>query len=144
MNKKEICDAEDKARSACMVVLNPNGDGSMLAITRKQDYANIGLPGGKIDMQPRELSCDAAVRETLEETGILVDKKTIIPVVCQMAKTLICFTYFAPRIIGGTLLPESKEGMPVWVHPHMLLKDTCVYKKYNIAVFERLLRKALL
>jgi len=144
MSKKKLAGIEKEARSACMIVLNPSGDGSILAITRKQEYDNIGLPGGKIDTALGENSADGAVRECFEETGILVDKTTIVPVVCQLAKTLVCVTYFAPNIIGGKLLPANKEGTPMWVHPHMLLKDTCAYKKYNIAVFEKLMSKSIL
>jgi 8-oxo-dGTP pyrophosphatase MutT (NUDIX family) len=136
MTSKELEKAEKKARSACMVVLSPLGDGSMLAMTRRQDFNDIGLPGGKIDKG--EHPADAAVRECYEETGILVDRTSIKPVVCHMARTLPCITYVASSIVGGKLLQVSKEGLPMWVHPHMFLKEACTYKKYNQIVISRL------
>lgn len=49
LTAKEIKDGEEQAKSACVVVLNPNRDGSILAITKQKEFGNIGLPGGRID-----------------------------------------------------------------------------------------------
>lgn len=144
MSKEEIDEAERTAQSACVFVINPCGDGSILAITRKDDYKNIGLPGGKIDTALGETAKDGAIRELLEETGILVEKDEIVPIECSIARKLLCVTYLSTGKILGKLLPSSKEGMPMWVHPHMLLKDTCTYKRYNIKIFSKLMKKNII
>ena len=144
MSEKEYEKGIKKARSACMVVLNPLGDGSLLAMTRRQDFNDIGLPGGKIDLEKEEHPADAAVRECFEETGILVKRETIVPVMCHMARTMPCITYLATDILGGRLLQVSKEGLPMWVHPHMFLKDACSYKKYNLLIINKLISFGIL
>ncbi len=136
--REELHEAEKKARSACMVVLNPSNDGSMLAVTRRKDFADIGLPGGKIDIDQNEHALTAAVRECYEETGIMVDGTSAIPLFCGMARTMECITYYAPRVLGGKLLQVSREGLPMWVHPHMLLKDACTYKHYNLIIINKM------
>lgn len=54
-----------------MLVVNP--DGLILGITRRNDRTKYGLPGGKRDLILGDKNVmDAAVRETMEETGIKV------------------------------------------------------------------------
>lgn len=142
LSNTEIEKAEKEARAACVVVLNPSGDGSILAITKKEEYTNIGLPGGKLETD--ELARDAAVRECFEETGIMVDKDSLVPIYCGPGRTTLSITYLAPKIIGGKLLPLSKEGLPMWVNPHMFLKDSCVYKHYNLIILQKLMRSGIL
>ena len=45
-------------------------DGLILSISRRNDKTKFGLPGGKLE--PNELPVQAAIRETLEETGVTV------------------------------------------------------------------------
>jgi ADP-ribose pyrophosphatase YjhB (NUDIX family) len=142
MNEQEIADSNSKAKTACIILINPNGDQSILAMTRKADYHNISFPGGKLE--DGETPGDAAVRECFEETGILVDRNTIMPVHCSIARTTECFTFLATKMIGGSLLPKSREGMPMWVNWHMLLKEPCVYKKYSLICITKLIREGLL
>lgn len=144
MTEKELQEAEKKARSACMVVLNPSGDGSMLGMTRRKDFSDIGLPGGKIDLEQGEEPLTAAIRECYEETGIMVSREGIIPLYCGMARSMECFTFYAPNVLGGKLLQVSKEGLPLWVHPHMLIKDACTYKHYNLIIINRLVELEIL
>lgn len=49
-------------------------DGKVLAVSRKHDHSDFGLPGGKLDGQ--ELFEEAARRELLEETSIVAGKMT--------------------------------------------------------------------
>lgn len=142
LTENEIKKAEEEARAACVFVFNSTGDGSVLSITKKDDYANIGLPGGKLE--PGEHPRDAAVRECYEETGLMVDRDKLVPIYCGSGRTTISITYWAPGIIGGKLLPTNKEGLPMWVNPHMFLKDACVYKHYNIIILKKLVKAGLL
>jgi hypothetical protein len=73
----------------------------------------------------------------LEETGILVEQTTLVPIHIGFGRSMVSMTFLAQKIIGGKLLQVSKEGLPMWVHPHMLIKDTCSH--YNLIVYKRLL-----
>jgi len=54
-------------KAAVMLIVK---DGLILAISRRHDKTKFGLPGGKVEVN--ETMYDAAVRETLEETGVEV------------------------------------------------------------------------
>ena len=56
---------KNKPFSVCVLVKNP--EGKILAVTRKTDHNDWGLPGGKIDGD--ETPEEAIVREVKEETG---------------------------------------------------------------------------
>lgn len=49
-------------------VLLYNNEGKVLAVSRKNDATQWGLPGGKVD--PGESNREAAIREIFEETAI--------------------------------------------------------------------------
>ncbi len=52
-------------------------DGLVLAVSRRDDPTKWGLPGGKVD--PGETSQAAAIRETLEETGLVIYSHEVTP-----------------------------------------------------------------
>lgn len=59
----------DLKKAACILVFSEDGS-EILAVSRKDDLNAFGIPGGKVD--PNETFLDAAIRETLEETGFEV------------------------------------------------------------------------
>ena len=81
-----------KKQAVCVYAMDSSG--KILTVSRKTDPNDIGLPGGKVDLG--EPFVDAAIRETLEETGYDISK-TICPTpihvgMCGEYKT---HTYFA-------------------------------------------------
>lgn len=143
MSDKEIEKGVSEAKSACVVVLNPTGDGSILAVTKRKEFGNIGLPGGKIDTELNETPQKAAVRECLEETGILVEESSLIPIYSGLGRTMISMTFLAQEVIGGKLHCMTREGLPMWVNFQALLRDECSYKHYNLKLIKKLLKQGV-
>lgn len=139
LTKEEVEKGVSEAKSACVVVMNPNGDGSILAITKRKEFGNIGLPGGRIDEEAGETPVHAAVRECFEETGILIEKSSLIPIYSGLGRTMISFTFLAQKVLGGKLHCMTREGLPMWVNIQALLRDECSYKHYNMKLIEKLL-----
>src|ERR1019366_372855 len=106
-------------------------DGKVLAIHRRDDPNDFGLPGGKIDIE--ETPEQAAIRECLEETGlILTNPKLIFTRNCgdDLAQT------FAGDWEG---IPISQEGEPSikWMSPDDLIKCK-TFGNYNRNLFQHL------
>lgn len=56
--------------TAQVVILNE--DGLVLAVSRKDNHDDFGLPGGKMEEIDGNDPIETAIRETLEETGIKI------------------------------------------------------------------------
>lgn len=59
------------SRAALVVYRHLLGQPRILLISARRDRSRLTLPGGKVDSHERSLT--AAVRETLEEAGVLTD-----------------------------------------------------------------------
>jgi 8-oxo-dGTP pyrophosphatase MutT (NUDIX family) len=62
--------------AVCVVVPHPFYDGLFLSVSRRGQPDQWGFPGGKVD--PGETCEEAAIRETLEETGF--NTRTLVPI----------------------------------------------------------------
>lgn len=125
-------------QAACVLILRPS-DGKVLAVSRKHDETQFGLPGGKVD--PGETPREAAIREALEETGL--DVRLLQPVyagVCVGEIPHYTWTYLA-AILGQKQLPDE-EGKVAWVSWSRLFEGP--FQEYNLRVYEIAKRRGFL
>ena len=103
-------------------VVVTNGDGDVLLI-RRSDNQNWAVPGGAIDLG--ESMVQAAVRETLEETGIECEITGLVGIYTD-PKHVILYTSNAEvrqefsilltgRATGGAPTPSSESSEVQWV-----------------------------
>lgn len=109
------------------VALVARDDGAVLLI-RRSDNGNWALPGGAVEMN--ESVADAAIRETLEETGIQVEVTGLLGVYSD-PRHVIHFTsndevrrefsvVLAARPVGGEPAPSAESSEVRWVAPEDL------------------------
>ena len=112
----------------------------LLAVSRKTDPNDLGLPGGKGEAGEDPL--DAVVREVEEETGLEITEASYVYRRLDYANR----EEVEPSLMAFCFLVTSYEGEPrqveaghvVWVDPARLLEEPCSFKEYNRAVLTAL------
>ena len=113
--------------AACVLIMAD--DGKILAVSRKDNPSDLGLPGGKVD--PGEQPIEAAARELTEETGLHIhDLKQVFS---MHDGDSLCYT-FVGKVSGEISTTES--GVIKWVDPHVLLQGS--FTEYNRAMLTQL------
>jgi ADP-ribose pyrophosphatase YjhB (NUDIX family) len=108
--------------SANVIVVNDQGE---ILLIRRTDNGNWAVPGGGMD--PGESITDAAVRETLKETGITCEITGLVGIYTN-PRHVIRYTsnnevrqefsvVFTARPAGGELRPSNESAEPQWVSP---------------------------
>ena len=116
-------------KAACVLVFHPDGE-RVLAVSRKTDPNDFGMPGGKVDSG--ETPEEAAVRETKEETGLdVVDLELVFDRID--ANDYITYTFIA-NVVGNIDTDES--GVVKWARPEELMRGS--FSEYNTRLFQKL------
>lgn len=115
--------------AAVMLIIK---DGHILAISRRYDKTKFGLPGGKVESN--ETPDQAAIRETLEETGVTVSKCKFIflrdePRDRPEGEDFHAYCYYATEWSGEPR--DSEEGKVEWLTEQELLGSKAAFAEYN-------------
>lgn len=115
-----------------MLILND--DGQVLLVTRR-DSTEVGLPGGKVDAG--ETFLEAAIRETFEETGILIDESTVEEVFSDVCLGEVNYETkcFETKYNGKAPLQLESGIIPKWGSISELIENS-PFKEYNKKLLE--------
>lgn len=112
-------------------------NGLVLAISRRNDHENLGLPGGKIE--PGESPEEALVRELGEECGILAEEYEMVYEHLDRVEGDLRRPCRGYRVTSWAGSPHSVEGQRVvWVPPGRLLEPSCSFRDYNERLFDHI------
>ena len=115
-------------QAACCLVLGD--DGTVLAVSRRDDPTAFGLPGGKVD--GAETPEDAARRELEEETGLTAT--SLKQVFVRKEEDGFTCTTFVCKVDGE--IDTDEEGVVRWVKPQALFDGP--FGAYNRALWAKL------
>ena len=118
-------------------------DELVLAVSRKNNPNDFGLPGGKID--PGETPEGALFREVSEETGLNVgefrevfeDRDRV-----ECGELRPCRTYLILSWDGE--LKTKETGVVKWVEPSVITDPSTSFHEYNTRLFSHLEKTGLL
>lgn len=99
-----------------MVMVSDLERGLVLALERVKDWAGLSFPGGRVE--PGESFVDSAVREVLEETGLLIRNLKGCGVIhwtnLDNHDRYLSFLYKTDKF-SGNLIPSTDEGRNIWM-----------------------------
>lgn len=124
-------------REAGVVILIK--DGKILAVERKEDRTKFGIPGGK--REPGETPEEGAVREVLEETGLVVKNMIHVfereePIRVKGGESFFTRCWYATEWEGEPR--GSDEGEAEWLSLDEITRTRSGYPEYNTQVFDAL------
>jgi len=111
------------------VIINKNFE--VLAVSRKTDHSDFGMPGGKVE--EGETPIDACIREVLEETGLNVVYQTLVFAMHRHGG--MGWTYLM-RVVGTEEIHTNEPHIVKWTNYQTLIDGK--FGKWNSLVLESL------
>lgn len=109
-----------------------------MAVSRKDNPNDFGLPGGKVD--DFESLHTALVREVREETGYVVHVRQDLPSYARMDGDYLVYTYLCTLADFEWKQPAKEETGVVRLVTKQQLTEGCSFAEYNTGMFEWLSR----
>ena len=109
-------------------------DGLILGITRRSDHTKYGLPGGKFDSAIDKTVVDAAIRETLEETGLKVTHCAEIYKRVELGDGPTGEDFYSTcfyAVSWNGVPRDSEEGNVAWLTPEEVTCSKAAFGDYN-------------
>jgi len=90
---------------ATTIPVNEAGEAVLIRRGVEPGYGSWAQPGGFLEVD--ETVAEAAMRETLEETGLLVEPGLILGLYSRLEAAVVVVV-FESRIVGGTFIPNPE------------------------------------
>lgn len=127
--------------TACAILISADLS-HVLAVSRRGNYTDLGLAGGKREPSDKSL-VETVLRELFEETGIKADETGTVPVFhrpCPPGGLYSCtFQVTSVREWPAEPFPFIRDGAWVgWVPRDMITRPECSFGAYNQALLKTL------
>lgn len=116
---------------ACVLIMNK--DGQILAVSRKDNKEDFGLPGGKVE--PGETPIEAALRELFEETGYQAIEPRYHMIYHAENDGKLAVTYQLDAAALKQVKTPTESGVVSWVSPDVLAAGK-TFGDYNRSLFK--------
>lgn len=123
---QETDETPSQKHAVCVLIIS---NGKILAVSRRDDPTDFGLPGGKVD--PGESLEQAAARELKEETGLVA--RNLKQAYTADDGEYITTTFFCD---AEGKINTMEEGVVMWVNKDVLLRGC--FGEYNAKLFDAL------
>lgn len=120
-----------KERLHAVSIVLINDEGKILGVSRKHDYTDMNLIGGKVEPEDNFDLIKAAIREAKEETGLDVFDLEVI--YCSFWDGRMQWTLLGKY--SGEINTEEPHAVE-WIDSKILLKGS--FKEYNLEVLTTL------
>lgn len=115
-------------------LLIENEYGEYLCVSRKTDHNQFGLAGGK--GEAGETPIETAIRETYEETGVVISNKKLNPILIRECGGYKSYSYHVMVTKSDIIINHNEPHVVKWGTKEDLLNGP--FGEYNKIMFETL------